>query len=106
MSLAEIALKKYAKMDAGSFVPHRGVMIRHKDGSSMTLTGSFMEKYRANAQCYYIVYTKNSGVLTYAQDDLDSIHEFIISVPTTLMHIAPKKKTWGDRVIEWIKQCE
>lgn len=104
--IRDIALKKYAGMDSGSFVPQRGVTIRHKDGSNMTLMWSLLEKYRANNQCYYIVYTKNSGVLAYGQDELDSIYEFSISVPTTLMHIAQKKKTWADRVIEWIKQYE
>lgn len=90
--IKEIAQKKFEKLDSGSFVPHKGVTIHHKDGSSLTLTNAFIEKYVGNDDKYIIVYTKSHGVITYKIDELLHFYEFIVAVPSTLVCLKPKKK--------------
>lgn len=89
--IEDIALKKYGQLNDGSFVPHKGVVIRHTDGSSLTVTNAFIEKYRGNDKNYIFVYTKNHGVLAYPADSLELIYEFHVAVPTTLFCVQPKK---------------
>jgi hypothetical protein len=88
--IRDIALKKFEKLNDGSFVPYKGVTIRHKDASTLTLTWAFVEKYRGNEVDYIIVYTKNHGFFIYQADEIDSIYEFNIAIPTTLLHMEAK----------------
>jgi len=99
--IRDIALKKFDKLDSGSFVPHKGVTIHHKDGSSLTLTNAFIEKYVANDDKYIIVYTKNHGVITYKIDELLHFYEFLVAVPSTLVCVKHKKGLLN-KLISWL----
>lgn len=91
LMIEEFVAEKFSKLDEGSFVPHKGVQVYHIDGSFFCFFGAFLEKIGHNDMVYIAVYSKNHGAHLYSMEDIESYHEFNISVPTTLNTQLKKK---------------
>jgi hypothetical protein len=94
--------EKSKNMDEYSFVPHKGIQVYHTDGSFFCFFSAILEKVRYNDVVYLVVYTKNNGTHCYNLEDLESYHEFNISVPTTLNTTLQDKETTTNKKPSWI----